>query len=160
MFGAGSDIPPLCSPGGALVSDPARKAELLSTWFDSKQSRDIVELPQTCHPRPAFCGIVALPLEHVRLSGTCWILIQMVEWTRLVASLCSFGRMVLRCGEFPLEWRIADVTPIPNYQVNSITAVLSKVFERLINFAFWSLLGEFWGPVISPVSIQKGFGYL
>ena len=57
MFGAESDIPPLCSPGGALVSDPTGKAELLSTWFDSKQSRDIVELPQTCHPRPAFCGI-------------------------------------------------------------------------------------------------------
>ena len=53
-------IPPLCSPGGALVSDPAGKAELLSTWFDSKQSRDIVGLPQTCHPRPAFCGIAGL----------------------------------------------------------------------------------------------------
>ena len=45
MFGAESDISPLCSPGGALVSDPAGKAELLNTWFDSKQSRDIVELP-------------------------------------------------------------------------------------------------------------------
>ena len=31
VFGAESDIPPLCSPGGALVSDPAGKAELLST---------------------------------------------------------------------------------------------------------------------------------
>ena len=50
VFGAESDIPPLCSPGGALVSDPAGKAELLSTWFDSKQSRDIVELPQTFYP--------------------------------------------------------------------------------------------------------------
>ena len=38
VFGAEPDIPPLCSPGGALVSDPAGKAELLSTWFDSKQS--------------------------------------------------------------------------------------------------------------------------
>ena len=40
--------------------------------------------------RPVILGLhsVALPLEHVRLSGTCWILIQMVEWTRLVASLC------------------------------------------------------------------------
>ena len=37
VFGAEPDIPPLCSPGGALVSDPAGKAELLSTWFDSKQ---------------------------------------------------------------------------------------------------------------------------
>ena len=39
------------------MSDPAGKAELLSTWFGSKQSRDIVELLQTCHPRPAFYGI-------------------------------------------------------------------------------------------------------
>ena len=37
VFGAESGIPPLCSPGGALVSDPAGKAELLSTWFDSNQ---------------------------------------------------------------------------------------------------------------------------
>ena len=50
VFGAESDIPPFCSPGDALVSDAAGRAELLSTWFDSKQSRDIVELPQTCHP--------------------------------------------------------------------------------------------------------------
>ena len=86
VFGAESDIPPLCSPGGALVSDPAGKAELLSTWFDSKQSRDIVELPQTCHP---------VSVGSCHLSGICWILIQMVEWTRLVASLCSFRRLLL-----------------------------------------------------------------
>ena len=41
------DIPPLCSPGGALASDLAGKAELLSAWFDSKQSRYIVEWPHT-----------------------------------------------------------------------------------------------------------------
>ena len=57
MFGAELDILPLCSPGGALVSDPTGKAELLGAWFDGKQSRDIVELPQTCHRRPAFCVI-------------------------------------------------------------------------------------------------------
>ena len=32
VFGTESDIPPLCSPGGALVSDPAGKAELLSSY--------------------------------------------------------------------------------------------------------------------------------
>ena len=57
VFGVESDFPPFCSPDGALVFDSAGKAELLSTCFDSKQSRDIVELPQTFHPRPAFCGI-------------------------------------------------------------------------------------------------------
>ena len=102
---------------------------------------------------------MVLPSEHVRLSGTCWILIRIVEWTRLVASLCFFQktasvlapklsrlfRRLLRCGEFPLEWRIADVTPIPkgnlsalvcNYRPISITPVLSKVFERLISLRF------------------------
>ena len=157
VFGAESDIPPLCSPGGALVSDPAGKAELLSTWFDSKQSRDIVELLQTCHPR---LHSVALPLENVRLSGTCWILIQMVEsgcfpmFFRKTASVlapklsCLFHRF-LRGSEFPLEWRIADVTPIPkgplsalvcNYRPISITPVLSKVFERLIALRFGRFL--------------------
>ena len=47
VSGVESDIPPLCSPGGALISDPAGKAKLLSAWFDSKHSQDIVELPQT-----------------------------------------------------------------------------------------------------------------
>ena len=54
VFGAESDVLPLCSHGGAVVSDPASKAELLSAWFDSKQSRDIVEWPLTGHPWPSF----------------------------------------------------------------------------------------------------------
>ena len=92
MFDAESDIPPLCSPGGALVSDPAGKAELLSTWFDSKQSRDIVDLPQTCHPRPAFCGIAfrAREVERYLLD-----LDPNGGVTRLVSSLCSFRRLLL-----------------------------------------------------------------
>ena len=42
VFGAQSDIPPLCSPGGVIISNQAGNAELLSAWFNSKQSRDIV----------------------------------------------------------------------------------------------------------------------
>ena len=94
---------------------------------------------------------VVLPSERVRLSGTCWILIRMLVWNRLVASLCFFSedcfrscpklsrlfRRLLRCGEFPLEWRIANVTPIPksplselvcNYRPISMTPVLLKGF--------------------------------
>ena len=56
---------------------------------------------------------------------------------------------MLRGGEFPLEWRIADVTPIPkgplsalvcNYRPISITPVLSKVLERLIALRFGRFL--------------------
>ena len=61
---------------------------------------------------------------------------------------CLFRRL-LRGGEFPLEWRIADVTPILkdplsalvcNYRPISITPVLSKVFERLIALRFGRFL--------------------
>ena len=63
----------------------------------------------------------------------------------LAPKLSCLFRRLLRCGEFPLEWRIADVTPIPkgplsalvcNYRSISITPVLSKVFERLIALRF------------------------
>ena len=160
MFGAESDIPPLCSPGGALVSDPAGKAELLSTWFDSKQSRDIVQLQQTCHPRPVFCGIAfrAREVERHLLDldpnggvdpSGCFPMFFRKTASVLAPKLSCLFRRLLRGGEFPLEWRIADVTPIPkgplsslvcNYRPISITPVLSKVFERLIALRFGRFL--------------------
>ena len=180
MFGEESDIPPLCSPGGAFVSAPAMKAELLSAGLTASSHETL----WSCR-RPVIVGVhsVVLPSERVRLSGTCCILIRMVVWTRLVASQCFFQRndfvlapklsrlfrRLLRCGEFPLEWRIADVTPILkgplsalvcNYRPISITPVLSKVFERLISLRFGRFFGEIWGPVISPVPILEEFGYL
>ena len=117
VFGEESDIPPLCSPDGALVSDPAGKAELLSTMFDSKQSRDIVGLLQTCHPRPEFCGIAfrafrAREVERYLLdldpnggvdpSGCFPMFIQKTA-SVLAPKLSCLFRILLRCGEFPLE---------------------------------------------------------
>ena len=148
MFGAESDIPPLCSPGGALVSDPAGKAELLSTWFNIKQSRNIVELPQTCHSRPAFCGIAfrAREVERHLLDldpngglepSACFPMFYRKNASVLAPNLSCLFRRLLRGGEFPLEWRIEDVTPIPkgtlsalvcNYRPISITPVLSEGF--------------------------------
>ena len=71
----------------------------------------------SCH-RPVILGRHSgvLPSESAKLSGNCWILIQMVVWTHLVASLFfqkiasvlapELSRLfhrLLRCGEFPLE---------------------------------------------------------
>ena len=93
VFGAESDIPPLCSAGGALVSDPAGNAELLSKWFNSKQLRDIVELQQTCQPRPAFCGIAFRAREVERY------LLDLDPNGGVDPSgcfpICSFGRLLL-----------------------------------------------------------------
>ena len=160
MFGAESDIPPLCFPGGSLVSDPVGKAELLSTWFDSKQSQDIVELPQTIHHRPVFCGFAfrACEVERHLLDldpnggedpSGCFPMFFQRTASVLAPKLSRLFRRLLRCGEFPLEWRIADMTPIPkgslsalvcNYRPISITSVLSKVFERLISLRFGRFL--------------------
>ena len=44
MFGLSSSLPPLVGPGGGLVCESVGKADLLSDHFDSKQSRDSVNL--------------------------------------------------------------------------------------------------------------------
>ena len=50
VFGTSSSLLPLVSEGGQLVCESVGKADLLSDHFDSKQSRDAVDLLLTCHP--------------------------------------------------------------------------------------------------------------
>ena len=96
----------------------------MSAWFESKQSRDIVELPQTCHPRLASCGIAfrALEVERHLLDldpnggvdpSGCFPMFFQKTASVLAPKLSRFYRRLLHCAEFPLEWRIADVSPIP-----------------------------------------------
>ena len=50
VFGPSSSLPPLVNEGGGLVCESDGKADLLSNHFDSKHSREAVDLPLTCHP--------------------------------------------------------------------------------------------------------------
>ena len=52
VFGSSSDssLPPLIGSGGGLVCESVGKAEMRSTHFDGKSSRDLVDLPSTCYP--------------------------------------------------------------------------------------------------------------
>ena len=50
MFGLSSSLPPIVREGGGLVCESVGKADLLSDYFDSKQSREAVDLPLICHP--------------------------------------------------------------------------------------------------------------
>ena len=43
------------------------KADLLSNYFDSKQSRDAVDLPLTCHPSPGLTTFAFRSSELRRL---------------------------------------------------------------------------------------------
>ena len=58
VFGLSSSLPPLVSGGGGLVCESVGKADLLSDHFDSKQSKECVELPLACHPSPRLTSFV------------------------------------------------------------------------------------------------------
>ena len=45
---------PLISEGDGLVCELVGKVDLLSDHFDSKQSKEAVDLPLTCHPSPSL----------------------------------------------------------------------------------------------------------
>ena len=69
MLGSGSDssIPPLIGAGGGLVCESVGKADMLSSNFDGKQSRDPVDLPSTCHPSPSLTTFAFRSREVKRL---------------------------------------------------------------------------------------------
>ena len=50
VFGRSSSLPPLVDEGGGVVCESVGKADLQSDSFDSKQSREAVDLPLNCHP--------------------------------------------------------------------------------------------------------------
>ena len=54
MFGPSSSLPRLVSECGGLECESIVKADLLSDHFYSKQSREAVDLPLTCHPCPSL----------------------------------------------------------------------------------------------------------
>ena len=54
VFRSCSPLPPFISKDAGLVCESVGKADLLSDHFDSKQSREAVDLPHTCHPSPSL----------------------------------------------------------------------------------------------------------
>ena len=58
MFSLSLSLPPLVVGGCGLVCKSVDTADLLSDNFDSKQSRELVDLPFTCHPTPS---LITLP---------------------------------------------------------------------------------------------------
>ena len=153
MFGSISSLPPLVNEGGGLACESVGKADLLSDHFDSKQSREAVDLPLTCHPSPSLNTFVFRSSEVRRLlldldpyGGTDplgMFLLFLKRTADVMASRLSivFRRAVRLCS-FQACWRQANVTAIPkgplsssvaNYRPIFIISVLSKVFERLVS---------------------------
>ena len=153
VFGSSSSLPPLVSEGGGLMCESVGKANLLSDHFDSKQSREAVDLPLTCHPSPSLTTFAfrsselrrpLLDLDPYGGTDPLGMFPLFLKRTADVTAprLSVVFRRLVRLSSFPACWRHANVTPIPkgplshsvaNYRPISITSVLSEVFERLVS---------------------------
>ena len=69
MFGSSSDssLPPFIGADDGLVCESVGKADMLSAYFDGKQSRDPVNLPSTCHLSPSLTAFAFRSREVKRL---------------------------------------------------------------------------------------------
>ena len=123
MFGSASDssLPPLIGAGGGLVCESVGKADMLSAYFDGKQSRDPVDLPSTCHPLSSLTTFAFRSREVKRLlldlasyGGTdplgMFPLFLKRTAEGLAPRLAVVLRLLLRLGSFPVCWRVANVT--------------------------------------------------
>ena len=116
-------MPPLVSEGGELVCESVGKPDLLSDHFDSKQSREAVDLPLTCHPSPSLTTFAFRPSEVRRLLlnlypyggtdplGVFPLFLKRTDDVMALRLSVVFRRLV-RLGSFLANWRQANVTPI------------------------------------------------
>ena len=96
VFRSSSSLPRLVSEGCGLVCESVGNADLPSDHFDSKQSREAVDLPFTCHPSSCRTTF-AFRLSEVR---------------RILSDFDPYGGTD-PSGMFPLLKRTADVMAPP-----------------------------------------------
>ena len=160
VFGSSSSLPLLVSEGGGMVCESFGKAD----HFDSKQSREAVNLQLTCHPSPRLTTFA------LRSSGATDPLGMFPLFLKRTADVMAprlsvvFRRLV-RLGSFPACWRLANVTPIrkkkPSSSVDncrkmSITSVLSKLFERLMSVCLGRFMERSGVLPTTKFAYQKG----
>ena len=79
---------PLLVDGGVgLLWESVGKADLPSDHFDSKKSRESVDLPLTGHPSPCLS---TLPSGRVRSGVPCWtwtLMVALTRWLRFLIFL-------------------------------------------------------------------------
>ena len=148
--------------------------------YDSKQSREAVDLRLTCHPSPSITTFAFRSSEMRRLlldldpyGGTDPLGMFRIFFKRaadvMAPRLSAVFRRLVRLASFSACWRQANVTPIPkgppsssvaNYRPISITPVLSKVFERLVSVRYcsgssWTIYGTQWCASNHPVCLYE-----
>ena len=153
LFGIEPSIPPLVKPDGSVTYKPLDKACILADSFNSKQNREDIQLPLSCHPLPSFNSFAFRSSEIRYLlsnldeyggtdpNGLFPLLLKRLS-SKLAPKLSVILRKLKRQGSFSNCWRSGNITPIPkgltsspspnDYRPISITPILSKIFERLL----------------------------
>ena len=114
MFGSSSSLPPLVSEGGGLVCESVGKADLLSDDFDSKQSREEVDLPLTCLTtfvfRSSEVGHLLLDWDPYGSTGPLGMFPPFHKRTAdvMASRLSVVFQGLVRLGSFPACWRQAS----------------------------------------------------
>ena len=80
VFGMSLSLPPLIDEGGGLVCESVGKSDLLSDYIESKQSREAVDMPLTCHPSSCFTTF-AFRSREVGISCLTWtLMVALTHW--------------------------------------------------------------------------------
>ena len=167
MFGKSSSLPPFFIEGGGLLYESVDKAGLLLDHFDSKQSREAVDLPLTCNRSPSLTTFAFRSREVRRLLldldpnggiDPLGMFPLFLKSTADVMAPCPSGvfRRLVRLGSFLPCWKQANVTPIPkgppsssvvNYRLISIIPVLSKPLRCLSAWCLF-VLDDLWNAMM------------
>ena len=126
VFGSSSSLPPPVSEGVwvRLVCESVGKADLPSDNFDSKQSREAVNLPLTCYPSPCLTTFAFRwsEVRHLLLDldpyGYIDLLGKFPLFLKRTADVVAPSKCRFRLGSFRACWRQANVTPIPKGPVS------------------------------------------
>ena len=137
VCGSCSSLPPLVDEGSGLVCESVGKADLLSDHFDSKQSREAVDLQLTCHPSPSLTNFVFRSREVRRLLldldpydgadplGMFPLFLKRTADVMTPRLSVVFQRLV-RLGSFRACWRQINVTPIPKVNRPSLLPITDR----------------------------------
>ena len=153
LFGVDVVVPPILRPDRSLAHCSKEKAALFADVFDSKQSNDSLNMPQSCFPEAELTAFafysgevkkLLLELDSYGCAGPDGIfpLFFIKTAIYLAPKISTVLCKLVRIGGFSMCWRVGNISPVPKsgsanscpsgYRPITITPVLSKVFERLL----------------------------
>ena len=145
MFGSSSSLPPVVGGRGGLVCESVGKADLLSDYFESKQSRETVDLPFNCHLSPSLTSFDFRSREVSRLLivrlGPLW-------WRLPIGYVSSFLKRTADVVVYSVSVVFLCLVRLSSFPAcKSISHSISIVL-RCFNVACRFVLDNLWNSVV------------